>query len=281
MNRYILLIVLSIFGFSHALASKGACKRVLLIGDSQMAFGVSPFRFDHTFQEFEFDELSRDGFGTILFKYFAKGSCANSVFHYSQGGSGASDWLGEARVDGFDEPQVRFLGGSRMIIQPGFATMIVNSGELDAQGRKYLAIPPLAKLVDEGNWMRPDLVVVALSANDWWLSESEFLTKYRKMMQIARGANRKRECLLAGVAGVVGAHSRYLRGKGEPESVTDENVKKLVRAGKQVAREVGCIFSDLSGIEPSAGDGLHLIGGSARAAALKVIQDYEVGKSRF
>jgi hypothetical protein len=246
------------------------------VGDSQMAFGVSPFRFDRTFDQGAFDQNSQDGFGTILFKYFAKSRCADSVFHYSQGGSGATDWLGEARVDGFDEPQVRFLGGSRMIIQPGFATMIVNSGELDAQGRKYLAIPPLAKLVDEGNWMRPDLVVVALSANDWWLSESEFLTKYRKMMQIARGGNRKRECLLAGVAGVVGAHSRYLRGKGEPESVTDENVKKLVRAGKQVAREVGCIFSDLSGIEPSAGDGLHLIGSSARAAALKVIQDYEV-----
>ena len=120
-------------------------------------------------------------------------------------------------------------------------------------------------------------MIVALSANDWWLSEAEFVKRYRKILEIARGPNRDRECLLAGVAGVVGAHSRYLRNQGEPESVTDENVRKLVRAGKQAAREVGCVFSDLSGVEPSAGDGLHLYGSSARAAALKVIQDYENG----
>jgi hypothetical protein len=276
MNRFILLVAFFVSSFSNSLASEGACKRVLLIGDSQMAFGVWPFRFDHTFDETKFDRRSPDGFGTILFKYFARNGCADSVFHYSQGGSGATDWLGEAEADGTSEPQVRFLGGSRMILQPGFATMIVNSGELDAQGRKYLAIPPLAKLVDDSNWMRPDLVVVALSANDWWLSEADFIGKYRKLMRVARGTNGKRECLLAGVAGVVGAHSKYLRAKGEPESVTDENVKKLVRAGKQVAREVGCVFSDLSGIEPSAGDGLHLFAKSARAAAMKVIQDYEV-----
>jgi hypothetical protein len=279
MNRLILFVALSFMGFSNALAADG-CVRTLIVGDSQMALGVSPFRFDRTFDQGAFDQKSQDGFGTILFKYFAKNGCADSVFHYSQGGSGSIDWLGEAVVDGKPYPFVRHLGGSRMILQPGFSTMVVNSAELSPLGKAALTIPPLETLVDQDFWIKPNRVIVALSANDWWLTESEFVKRYRRMLEIARGPNRERECLLAGVAGVVGAHSPYLRGRGEPESVTDENVRKLVRAGKQVAREVGCIFSDLSGIEPSAGDGLHLIGSSARAAALKVIQDYEVSRKQ-
>ena len=167
-----------------------------------------------------------------------------------------------------------------MILKPGFATMVVNSAELSPSGKAALATPPLKTLVDPDFWIKPARVIVALSANDWWLTEADFVKRYRRMLEIALGPKRDRECLLAGVAGVVGAHSRYLRNQGEPESVTDENVRKLVRAGKQVARETGCVFSDLSGIEPTAGDGLHLYGSSARAAALKVIQDYEVGQNR-
>ena len=110
MNRIILIVVLGLMGFSEAPAASKGCTRTLVVGDSQMAFGVSHFRFDRTFEETAFDQLSQDGFGTILFKYFAKNGCADSVFHYSQGGSGAIDWLGEAVVDGI--PQVRHLGGS-------------------------------------------------------------------------------------------------------------------------------------------------------------------------
>ncbi|NDF15629.1 hypothetical protein EB061_09955, partial [bacterium] len=107
----LLLLVLNLLGASPVTRAD-ECKRTVLIGDSQMAYGVTPFKMGKTFDGEEFRRFSQEAFGTRLFRYFAGTACFESTFHFSQGGSGVYDWLGEALVDQKPFPGVRFLGGS-------------------------------------------------------------------------------------------------------------------------------------------------------------------------
>jgi hypothetical protein len=258
--------------FQAALSARASeCKRTVLIGDSQMAYGVTPFKMGKTFDGEEFRRFSQEAFGTRLFRYFAGTACFESTFHFSQGGSGVYDWLGEALVDQKPFPGVRFLGGSRMILQPGFAWMTSHADRLNSREKEALALPPLKEIVSPSNWVRPDRVVIALSANDWWVDEQELVLKYRKLLSIARGGELKRECVLVGVVGVSSTGSRTLRRKEDPPSVTDGNVRKLVRMGKESAQAEGCRFIDLSGVLPGEPDGLH-IGGESAHEAFRVFQ---------
>ncbi len=255
-------------------AESPECKRTVIIGDSQMAYGVTPFEMKKTLDLPEFQRFSNDAFGTWLFRYFSGTDCAESVFVYSQGGSGVFDWLGEAQVDGRPFPQVRFLGGSRMILQPGFAWMTDHAGRLSHLAQEWFKLPPLKEIVSPANWVRPERVIIALSANDWWVSEADLVQKYRELLAVARGGDLNRECVLAGVVGVDSRYSHTLRRKEDAPSVTDDNVRKLVRMGKQAAQAEGCHFIDLSVVRPSEPDGLHIGGKSALEAYLEFRSQY-------
>ncbi len=270
----LLSVVLLVASSPPARASSPECKRTVIIGDSQMAYGVTPFEMRKTLDLGEFQRFSNDAFGTWLFRYFAGSDCAESTFVYSQGGSGVFDWLGEALVDGKPFPQVRFLGGSRMILQPGFAWMTDHAGRLSPKAQEWFKLPSLKEIVSPSNWVRPERVIVALSANDWWVSESDLVQKYRELLAIARGGDLKRECVLAGVVGVDSRYSHSLRRKEDAPSVTDQNVRKLVRMGRLAAEAEGCHFIDLSVVRPSEPDGLHIGGKSALEAYLQFRSQY-------
>jgi hypothetical protein len=263
-----LILVLGVMSGPVGRAAPPECKRTVIIGDSQMAYGVTPFQMKKTFDGEEFKTFSNEAFGTWLWRYFAGTDCADSVFVFSQGGSGVFDWLGEALVDGKPFPGVRYLGGSRMILQPGFAYMTDHAGRLSPQAKEWVKIPSLKEIVSPSNWVLPERVIIALSANDWWVSETDLVQKYRELLAIARGGDLKRECVLAGVVGVDSRNSRSLRQKEDPPSVTDENVRKLVRMGQKAAEAEGCRFVDLSMVRPSEPDGLHIGGKSALEAYL-------------
>jgi hypothetical protein len=256
-------------------AEWASCVRTIVIGDSQMAYGVTPFRMMKTFDGEEFRDVSNEAFGTWMFRYFAGTDCADSTFLYSQGGSGVFDWLGEAQVEGKPFPAVRFLGGSRMILQPGFAWMTDYSSRLSTEAQEWVKIPSLRELVSASHWVRPDRIVIALSANDWWVDEAELVKKYRELLAIARGGEHQRECVLVGVVGVKSKKSKALRRKEDPPAVTDQNVQKLVRMGKLAAQAEECRFIDLSRVEPGEPDGLHIGGLSAWEAFVEFKLRYE------
>jgi hypothetical protein len=272
--RWVILAVLAGFFGLEAQAISPECKRTLILGDSQMAYGVTPFKMTKTFDQEEFSTFSSPAFGTWLFRYFAGEDCASSIFVYSQGGSGVFDWLGEAQIDGKPFPDVRFLGGSRMILQPGFSWMTDYSSRLSSREREWYRLPSLKEIVSPSNWVLPERVIIALSANDWWVGEADLVQKYRELLAVARGGELKRECVLVGVVGVDSQNSRSLRRKEDAPSVTDENVRKLVRMGKTAAEAEGCGFIDLTPVKPSEPDGLHIGGKSALEAYLHFRSQY-------
>ena len=284
----ILVALVWALGMNGARAAGPECKRTLILGDSQMAYGVTPFRMMKTFDGEEFQKFSNEAFGTWLYRYFAGTDCAESTFLYSQGGSGVFDWLGEAQMDGKPVSGVRYLGGSRMIFQPGFAWMTDNVARLSTAAREWVKIPPLKEIVSPENWIRPERVIIALSANDWWVSEADLVRKYRELLSVARGGDLKRECVLAGVVGVDSRYSSTLRRKEDAPEATDQNVRKLVRMGKEAAEAEGCLFIDLSSVRPSEPDGLHIGGKSALEAYLEFRSQFRtltskssISKTRF
>jgi hypothetical protein len=281
MKRFSLIFAAMVLMLNAATEAKTNCVRTVVIGDSQMAYGITPFKFPHTLTPEQLSSFSYEALGTYLFRYFAgpRNECADSVFVYSQGGSGVFDWIGEAKINGQIYPRVRFIGGSRMILQPGFSWMTDQVGRLTPQEQSRLEIGPVTTIVHPKSWIRPARFVIGLSANDWGWDEALLIQKYTQMLKQARGKE-LRECYLMGVAGVMGSNSPYLSAKGEPPYKTDENVQKLVRAGKVASRAAGCKYIDVSSVHPSEPDGLHLGGISARQAFDTFKVQFESFKTR-
>lgn len=237
------------------------CLRTVIIGDSQMAYGVSPFHLNRTLDPSEISTFSLDSLGTYLYRYFSKNNCQESVFLFSQGGSGVRDWIAEGGVP--------FINSSRMIFQPGFSWMTMSASSLSSHQQSVLNIGPMSLIVDQLNWFKPDQIIIGLSANDWSMSEEELKIKYSKLLRQARGNEidgSLRRCYLMGVVGAIGSKTKSMRYPHEPASQTDINVKKLVDVISKVTKESGCIYTYTNSVTPSEPDGLHLGGISALQA---------------
>jgi hypothetical protein len=237
--KFILLALI----FSDICFAIANCKNTLVIGDSQLGWGVDEISVSGPQIKLEIDHLPYKSLGIIMFEKFKK-DCPNNRIHiFAQGSSGVDHWLD--RINKF----VPYLGGNRFKLSSHEAYIRKRGVEIPYNEYSKANIPSLKSLM---RILKPKRVIVALSANDWKKSETDTTILYRELLSEIKASST--ECFVQGVAGI------------KEESSQGFKYPHLVRAVKQAARLENCVFVDMSIIEPTGRDGVHYYGDSTLRA---------------
>ncbi len=247
-------------------AKSPECLKTLIIGDSQLGWNMDPLQQNSSLSLSQLKKIPRKSLGFLMFEHVLENCPSTDHQLFAQGTSGVADWMNEFHAT------VPFLGGSRVMLQPGSAFLVRRAAlDIPENQQHNFEIPSLTQLI---NLYRPQKVIVALSANDWNRSAPEITELYRKFLNEVRGhVLSDADCVVQGVAGLDGRTTRSMRRPGEDISVTNQAVMKIHLAVSQAAKAERCTYVDMTSIHPTADDGIHYQGQSA-LEAFKLIRPY-------
>ncbi len=264
MSKTILMLLMTLAYASSTFAT--SCQSTLIIGDSQLGWNMDPFLQSSSLNLEQLRRIPEKSLGFLIYESLIRNCPDQPHYLFAQGSSGVTDWMEEFQTT------VPFLGGSRVILKPDFSFMAKRAAvDISPEEQSYLSIPSMRTLM---KWYSPKRVLIALSANDWKKSSPEIINLYKSFLKSIRVLLKEdSDCLVQGVAGLDGRYTRSMRQPGDPIELTQENVQKLNRAVREAALSENCQFVDMTSVRPTALDGIHYQGDSAREAFLTILPD--------